>query len=66
MTQVNFSVDGKTFKKGWYTMEYFNNVATYWLVYDDTLKNTNRINNSCLMLQLFNELPAGATINAHL
>ncbi len=62
---MNFEVKGKNFKKGWYTAENFNGVYTYWLVYDDTLVNTNKINNSCLMLELFTELPNGATINAH-
>jgi hypothetical protein len=63
--QLNFEVRTKSFKAGFYTLENFNGLPTYWLVYENTSKNTTRINNSGLMLTLFKELPINATINAH-
>lgn len=65
METLNFEVRGKKFKSGWYTCENFNGIPTFWLVYENTQKNTVRINNCSLMLQLFKELPPNATINAH-
>jgi hypothetical protein len=65
---LNFEVNNSCFISGYYTMENFGkkNVPTYWLVYEDKDENTTRINNSGLMLTLFTELPANATINAHI
>jgi hypothetical protein len=65
MTQINFEVKGKSFNKGYYTLENFNGIMTYWLVYPNSNKYTHRINNCRLMLKLFNQLPEGATVNAH-
>lgn len=65
---VNFEVRGKKFKPGWYTLESpygINKIPTYCFVYADTNANVNKINNSGLMLELFKELPANATVNAH-
>lgn len=66
MKQINFEVRGRSFKKGYYTLESFNGIMTYWLVYPNSNKYTNRINNCGLMLELFNQLPEGATVNAHI
>jgi len=63
--KANFEVRGKKFKPGFYTIENFNGIMTYWMVYPDSAKFAKRINNSGLILTLFNELPDGATINAH-
>jgi hypothetical protein len=64
---INFEVRGKSFQRGWYTCEIFGHkkIPTYCLVYEDVERNYRKINTSGLMLELFNELPANATINAH-
>lgn len=62
---INFEVKGKSFKEGFYTLEMFNGIPTYWLVYLNSNSYARRINNSGLMLELFKELPNNATINAH-
>lgn len=57
----NFRVKGKKFQTGWYTLENFG----YNLCYTKSFakKNPNAVNNSRLMLEFFNELPKGATVN---
>ena len=60
MKGLNFQTGTKDFKKGWYSYE--SNIG-YLLIYKDVFRNINKINNSGLMLELFNELPKGATLN---
>ena len=67
---MNFEVKGKRFQAGYYTAEPFgkNGVMTYWLVFSKPFaaKNPVKVSNSCHVLNLFESLPDGATINKHL
>jgi len=56
----NFQTKTGEFIPGYYSFE---SGIGYRFIYKNTLANINKINNSYFMLELFNELPADATIN---